>query len=68
MNSTGVDLLVDIRDGTAVPTMNRPERLNAPSPAMIDAAIGTLERCASEPTTGCIVLTGPGAASAPVAT
>jgi 2-(1,2-epoxy-1,2-dihydrophenyl)acetyl-CoA isomerase len=54
------DLLVDIRDGVALLTMNRPERLNALSQAMLDAALATLERCAADPAVGCIVLTGAG--------
>jgi 2-(1,2-epoxy-1,2-dihydrophenyl)acetyl-CoA isomerase len=60
MNSNVAHLLVEIRDGVAVLTMNRPERLNALSQAMIDTAIATLERCASDPAVGCIVLTGAG--------
>ena len=60
MNPDEADLLVDIRDGVATLTMNRPERLNALSRSMIDAATSTLERCASDPAIGCIVLTGAG--------
>jgi 2-(1,2-epoxy-1,2-dihydrophenyl)acetyl-CoA isomerase len=54
------DLLVDIRDGVAVLTMNRPERLNALSQAMIEGALDALERCHTDPAVGCIVLTGAG--------
>src|SRR4029079_9056464 len=53
-------LLVDLRDGVAVLTMNRPERLNALSRPMIDAAIAALERCADDPAVGCVLLTGAG--------
>jgi 2-(1,2-epoxy-1,2-dihydrophenyl)acetyl-CoA isomerase len=61
MSSTDTaDLQFDLRDGIALLTLNRPERLNALSPAMIDAAIATLERCATDPAVGCIVLTGAG--------
>ena len=60
MNPNEADLLVEIHDGVAVLTMNRPDRLNALSQAMIDTAIATLERCASDPAVGCIVLTGAG--------
>jgi 2-(1,2-epoxy-1,2-dihydrophenyl)acetyl-CoA isomerase len=60
MSSTEGDLLVDVRDGVAVLTMNRPDRLNALSPAMIEAAIATLERSAEDPAIGCLVLTGAG--------
>jgi 2-(1,2-epoxy-1,2-dihydrophenyl)acetyl-CoA isomerase len=60
MNPNEADLLVEIRDGVAVLTMNRPERLNALSQPMIDTAIATLERCASDSAVACIVLTGAG--------
>jgi 2-(1,2-epoxy-1,2-dihydrophenyl)acetyl-CoA isomerase len=60
MNPDDSDLRVEIRDGVAVLTMNRPARLNALSRPMIDAAIATLERCADDPAVGCIVLTGAG--------
>ncbi len=58
MNPNEADLLVEIRDGVSVLTMNRPERLNALSQAMIDTAIATLERCASDASIGCVVLAG----------
>ena len=54
------DLRVETRDGVAVLTMNRPERLNALSRPMIDGAITALERCADDAAIGCIVLTGAG--------
>jgi 2-(1,2-epoxy-1,2-dihydrophenyl)acetyl-CoA isomerase len=60
MNDTPSHLLVDIHDGVAVLTMNRPERLNALSQPMIERAIATLEQCAADPAVGCIVLTGAG--------
>jgi 2-(1,2-epoxy-1,2-dihydrophenyl)acetyl-CoA isomerase len=60
MNDKQADLMVDIHDGVAVLTMNRPERLNALSQAMIDSGIATLEQCARDPAVGCIVLTGAG--------
>jgi 2-(1,2-epoxy-1,2-dihydrophenyl)acetyl-CoA isomerase len=53
-------LLVEIRDGVAVLTLNRPERLNALSRPMLDGAIATLERCADDAAVGCIVVTGAG--------
>jgi 2-(1,2-epoxy-1,2-dihydrophenyl)acetyl-CoA isomerase len=53
-------LLVDIRDGVAVLTLNRPERLNALSRPMVDEAIAALERCADDAAVGCIVVTGAG--------
>lgn len=60
MNAPDAHLLVDIQDGVAVLTMNRPERLNALSQQMIDAGIDTLQRLAGDPAVGCIVLTGTG--------
>ncbi len=60
MSDKSTDLMVDIHDGVAVLTMNRPERLNALSQAMIDGAIAALEQCARDPAVGCIVLTGAG--------
>ncbi|OGI67056.1 MAG: hypothetical protein A2W18_08230 [Candidatus Muproteobacteria bacterium RBG_16_60_9] len=51
-------LLVDIQDGVAVLTLNRPEKLNALSPAMLQQAIATLEQFATDPAVGCVVVTG----------
>ena len=53
-------LLFDVRDGVAVLTLNRPEKLNALSAPMIEAAIAALERCATDPQVGCVVVTGAG--------
>ena len=53
-------LLFDLRDGIAVLTMNRPDKLNALSGPMLDAAIDALERCATDPDVGCVVVTGAG--------
>ena len=60
MDSNASELRVETRDGVAVLTMNRPERLNALSRAMLDGAIAALERGADDPAIGCIVLTGAG--------
>ena len=51
-------LLIDVREGVATLTFNRPERLNALSPDMIAQTIAALERFAGDPEVGCIVLTG----------
>jgi 2-(1,2-epoxy-1,2-dihydrophenyl)acetyl-CoA isomerase len=51
-------LLTDIRDGVAILTFNRPERLNALSPDMIRLGLEALERYATDPEVGCIVVTG----------
>jgi 2-(1,2-epoxy-1,2-dihydrophenyl)acetyl-CoA isomerase len=60
MANPGDDLIVAIDDGGAVLTLNRPERLNALSRPMLDAAIAALERCADDPDVGCVVVTGAG--------
>ena len=54
------DLLESIEDGIAVLTLNRPERLNALSPDMLDALLDALQRCAADDAVGCVVLTGAG--------
>lgn len=51
-------LLVDVTDNIATLTFNRPDRLNALSPEMIQQAIETLEKLAVDPEVGCIVVTG----------
>jgi 2-(1,2-epoxy-1,2-dihydrophenyl)acetyl-CoA isomerase len=54
------DLRAEIDDGVAVLTMNRPERRNAFSQAMISAMADVLARVETDDTVGCIVLTGAG--------
>ena len=54
------DLLETVKDGVAVLTMNRPDRLNALSGEMLDAMLEALPRLADDPNVGCIVLTGAG--------
>jgi 2-(1,2-epoxy-1,2-dihydrophenyl)acetyl-CoA isomerase len=51
-------LLIDVKDGVATFTFNRPQKLNALSPEMIAQTIAALERYASDPEVGCIVVTG----------
>jgi len=57
---TSDHLLTETRDGIAILTLNRPDRLNALSAEMIQSAIATVERYAVDPSVGCIVLTGAG--------
>jgi len=54
------DLLEAIKDGVAVLTLNRPDRLNAMSGEMLDAMLEALPRLADDPAVGAIVLTGAG--------
>jgi 2-(1,2-epoxy-1,2-dihydrophenyl)acetyl-CoA isomerase len=56
------DLLEAVKDGVALLTMNRPERLNALSRPMLEAMLEALERCARDPDVGVVVLTGAGRA------
>lgn len=55
-----MDLLEQIKDGVAVLTMNRPERLNALSRAMLEAMESALARLAADPAIGAVVVTGAG--------
>jgi 2-(1,2-epoxy-1,2-dihydrophenyl)acetyl-CoA isomerase len=54
------DLLFEVSNRVATLTLNRPEKLNALSNAMIEAAISYLERAAVDAEVGAIVVTGAG--------
>ncbi|MDP6341936.1 MAG: enoyl-CoA hydratase [Alphaproteobacteria bacterium] len=54
------DLLEHTEGRVAVLTMNRPDRLNALSGAMLDGLIEALSRLGQDPEVGCVVLTGAG--------
>src|SRR5690348_5638013 len=54
------DLLETIKDGVAILTLNRPDRLNALSGPMLDALLETLPRLAADAAVGAVVLTGAG--------
>jgi 2-(1,2-epoxy-1,2-dihydrophenyl)acetyl-CoA isomerase len=56
------DLLEIIKDGVAVLTLNRPDRLNALSPRMLDGLLSALPRLADDSAVGAVVLTGAGRA------
>ena len=56
------DLLAEINDGVAVITMNRPDRRNAFSEAMLSALGAVLARVEVDEAVGCVVLTGAGGA------
>src|SRR5215472_7687399 len=56
----GQDLLEVVKDGVAVLTLNRPDRLNALSAAMLTAMLEALPRLADDPEVGVVVLTGAG--------
>lgn len=50
------------RDGLAVITLSRPERLNAVTPAMVEELLAILDRLATDVETRVVVLTGAGRA------
>ena len=54
------DLIENVKDGVAVLTLNRPDRLNAMSRPMLDALLEALPRLAEDPGVGAVVLTGAG--------
>jgi 2-(1,2-epoxy-1,2-dihydrophenyl)acetyl-CoA isomerase len=54
------DLLEAVKDGVAVLTLNRPDRLNAMSRAMLDGLLEALPRLGEDPNVGVVVLTGAG--------
>src|SRR5437867_5985032 len=54
------DLRETVKGGVAVLTLNRPERLNAMSRAMLDGLLEALPRLAEDPAVGVVVLTGAG--------
>jgi 2-(1,2-epoxy-1,2-dihydrophenyl)acetyl-CoA isomerase len=56
------DLRAEIDDGVAVITMNRPERRNAFSQAMMSALASVLAQVEADEAVGCVVLTGAGGA------
>jgi 2-(1,2-epoxy-1,2-dihydrophenyl)acetyl-CoA isomerase len=56
------ELLAEVRDRVGLITLNRPDKLNAFTHAMIESAIETLNAWASDEAVGCILLTGAGRA------
>jgi enoyl-CoA hydratase/carnithine racemase len=53
-------VLTAIDDGVAVVTLNRPERLNALTPAMMDDLLRTFDALRAEPAVRVVILTGAG--------
>ncbi|MDO8614899.1 MAG: enoyl-CoA hydratase [Dehalococcoidia bacterium] len=53
-------VLLEIADHVATVTLNRPEKLNALNPELLDALPGVLERVAGDPQVRCVILTGAG--------
>src|SRR5262249_36723762 len=59
-NAMSDDLLETVKDGVAMLTLNRPERLNAMSTAMLDGLLEALPRLAEDSNVGAVVITGAG--------
>lgn len=53
-------VLLDIHDRIATITLNRPQRLNAMTPALLDELLGVIERVADDSGVAVVVLTGAG--------
>jgi enoyl-CoA hydratase/carnithine racemase len=53
-------LLCDVTDGVATLTLNRPDKLNAISYAMVDALVAALDALESDAQVGAVILTGAG--------
>jgi 2-(1,2-epoxy-1,2-dihydrophenyl)acetyl-CoA isomerase len=62
MDTGTEDLLAEVDDGVAVITMNRPERRNAMSMAMLEAMARVLADVEVDDDVGCVILTGAGGA------
>lgn len=61
--TTGLPILLDIADGVAVVTFNRPERRNALTPEMLCRFADALAVCAADEAVRVVVLTGAGDAA-----
>src|SRR3989337_590733 len=60
MTTTSDIILLDISDGLATITLNRPERLNALSGELLDMLPGVIQKVADDKDVRCLVLTGAG--------
>ena len=54
------ELLESVKDGVVTLTLNRPDRLNAMSGAMLDALLDALPRLAEDGSVGVVIVTGAG--------
>jgi 2-(1,2-epoxy-1,2-dihydrophenyl)acetyl-CoA isomerase len=54
------DLLVEVKNRVGILTLNRPDKLNALTPAMGSAAVAVLREMATSPDVGAVILTGAG--------
>ena len=56
------ELKIEVKDKVGMLTLNRPDKLNAFTHAMMEEAIATLEHWAGDPAVGCVLVTGEGRA------
>src|SRR3989337_17488 len=60
MTTTSDIILLDISDGLATITLNRPERLNALNGELLDMLPGVIQKVADDKDVRCLVVTGAG--------
>src|SRR3990170_654893 len=60
MTTTSDIILLDISDGIATITLNRPDRLNALSGELLDMLPGVIQKVADDEDARCLILTGAG--------
>lgn len=53
-------VLLDVADGVAIVTLNRPEQLNAVNYALLGGLLDKVQTADADPNVGCIVVTGAG--------
>jgi len=53
-------VLLDVEDGVAIVTLNRPDRLNAFNPEIMETLLGVVQQVAGDPQVGAVVVTGAG--------
>jgi enoyl-CoA hydratase/carnithine racemase len=54
------DVLFEVDDQVAVITLNRPQKLNAVTPEMVEAISAAVQQCNDSDTIRCVILTGAG--------
>jgi enoyl-CoA hydratase/carnithine racemase len=57
---TDTPVILEVRSGVAIVTMNRPERRNAISREMLDGLGGAVRRAVADDTVHAIIVTGAG--------
>jgi len=60
MTESYEQIAYEVRDGVAILTLNRPDKLNAWTPCMAEEQVHAIERANDDPEVGAIVMTGAG--------